>query len=186
MSGDWNVGQLHLGVTLIHSRTAGVSWETFNHVAAHLSAVLGPDDSSRVVNGVGLFETEMYISGMHGGHGGGKTSSFKRCIFLKTIGTVSVIDVLVTAIHARASHLCYVHLLQDGGAVADVAVDATAFGCRDWDLPASYLVSGAVTKTEQKQLEMLCSGFIKSLGICCPSAMAFMVQILDQILEILH
>ena len=129
----WNTGHLHLGVTLIQSQTTDVSWETFNPVAAHLSAVLGSEDSSRVVNGVGLFETEMYMSGMHGGHGGGKTSAFKRCLFLKTIGTVSVIDVLVAAIHARPSHLRYLHIMQDGGAVADVALGATAFGCRDWD-----------------------------------------------------
>ena len=41
---------------------------------------LGPEDNSKTVDGVGVFETEMYMSGMHGGHGGGKTSSFKRCL----------------------------------------------------------------------------------------------------------
>ena len=51
----WNTGQLHLGVTLIQSQTTGVRWETFNPVAAHLSAILGSEDCSRVVNGVGLF-----------------------------------------------------------------------------------------------------------------------------------
>ena len=85
------------------------------------------------MDGVGLFETEMYMSGMHGGHGGGKTSSFKRCLFLKRIGAVSVADRLVAAIETRPSPLCYLHLLQGSGGVSDVAADATAFGCRDWD-----------------------------------------------------
>ena len=129
----WNTGQLHLGVTLIQSQATGVSWETFNPVAAHLSAILGSENCSRVVNGVALFETEMYMSGMHGGHGGGKTSAFKRCLFLKGVGAVSVVDALVAAIDARPSPFCYLHLLQGGGAVADVAADGTAFGCRDWD-----------------------------------------------------
>ena len=80
----WNTGQLHLGVTLIQSQTTGVTWETFNPEAAHLSAVLGSEDSSRVVNGIDLFETEMYMSGMHGGHGGGKTSSSSVPYSLKT------------------------------------------------------------------------------------------------------
>jgi len=80
-----------------------------------------------------LFDTEMYRSGMHGGHGGGKTSSFKRCLFLKDIGAVNIADMLVAAVETRPSPLCYLHLLQGGGAVSDVKVDATAFGCRDWD-----------------------------------------------------
>ncbi|KAJ5365249.1 hypothetical protein N7517_008135 [Penicillium concentricum] len=40
---------------------------------------------------------------------------------------------LVTAIEIRPSPLCYLHLLQGGGAVGDVAADENAFGCRDWD-----------------------------------------------------
>jgi adenine phosphoribosyltransferase len=70
---------------------------------------------------------------MHGGHSGGKTSSFKRCIFLKRIGAVNIADILVAAVETRPSPLCYLHLLQGGGTVGDVAADATAFGCRDWD-----------------------------------------------------
>ncbi|KAF5637170.1 higher eukaryotic phosphomevalonate kinase [Fusarium sp. NRRL 52700] len=35
-----------------------------------LHSALGPEDNLEIVNGVGLFETEMYISGMHGGHSG--------------------------------------------------------------------------------------------------------------------
>ena len=46
---------------------------------------------------------------------------------------MTIVDALVAAIDARPSPFCYFHLLQGGGAVADVAADATAFGCRDWD-----------------------------------------------------
>jgi hypothetical protein len=46
---------------------------------------------------------------------------------------VNVADILVAAFETRPSPLCYLHLLQGGGAVGDVAADATAFGCRDWD-----------------------------------------------------
>ena len=129
----WNTGQLHLGVTLIQSQNTGVACGTLNPDAAHLIAVLGSEYCSRVVNGVDLFETEMYMFGMHGGHGSGKTSAFKRCLFLEGVGAVSVVDALVAAFDARPSPFCYLHLLQGGGAVADVAANATAFGCRDWD-----------------------------------------------------
>lgn len=88
----WNTDQLHLGVTLIQLHTAGVSCEDFEPVAAQLKAILGPENGSCVVDGVGLFETEMYMSGMHGGHSSGKTSSFKRCLFLKGIGAVRIVD----------------------------------------------------------------------------------------------
>lgn len=70
---------------------------------------------------------------MHGGHGGGKTSSFKRCLFLKNIGESDVANTLVAAVENRPTPLCYLHLLQGGGAAGDVAANATAFGCRDWD-----------------------------------------------------
>lgn len=127
----WDAGQLHLGVTMFESSTTGFASAT--QPPNPVCEILGPEDSSNVVDGVGLFETEMYVSGMHGGHGGGKTSSFKRCLFFKDIGSVQVADSLVAALKTRPSPLCYLHLLQGGGAVADVAADATAFGCRDWD-----------------------------------------------------
>jgi len=82
---------------------------------------------------VGLFDTEMYVSKLHGGPCGSKTSSFKRCVFLKNIGERSVTDRLLGALRTRPSPLCYIHLVQGGGAVGDIASDDTAFGCRDWD-----------------------------------------------------
>ncbi|KYG13746.1 hypothetical protein FVEG_13991 [Fusarium verticillioides 7600] len=124
-----NNAQMHLGVTLIESATTKVPPQSHTLIGS----ALGPEDNLNTVDGVGLFETEMYISGMHGGHGGGKTSSFKRCLFLKHTGAVDIANILVAAIETRPSPLCYLHLLQGGGAVSDVADHATAFGCRDWD-----------------------------------------------------
>ncbi|KAJ4112490.1 hypothetical protein NW768_011656 [Fusarium equiseti] len=72
-----------LGVTLIESAPPGTRWdrEPFN-TPERLLPDLGQPEDTRLVNSVELFDTEMYVSGMHGGHGGGKTSSFKRCVFL--------------------------------------------------------------------------------------------------------
>jgi FAD binding domain len=129
----WDTDQLHLGVTMFESSTTTVISEASTPTPTLVGANLGPEDNFKVVDDVGLFETEMYMSWMHGGHGGGKTSSFKRCLFLKCIAAVNIADVLVTAIETRPSPLCYLHLLQSGGAVGDVAAETTAFGCRDWD-----------------------------------------------------
>lgn len=127
----WDAGQLHLGVTMLDSFTPSPTFAT--PTPTPVGAIWGLEDDFKAVDGVSLFETEMYVSGMHGGHGGGKTSSFKRCLFLKRIGEANVADRLVAAVETRPSPLCYLHLLQGGGAVGDVAADATAFGCRDWD-----------------------------------------------------
>lgn len=125
----WDAGQLHLGVIMFESSTTRLPTPT----PMPVGAIWGSKADFKAEDGVGLFETEMYVSGMHGGHGGGKTSSFKRCLFFKCIGEANVADRLVAAVETRPSPLCYLHLLQGGGAVGDVAADATAFGCRDWD-----------------------------------------------------
>jgi adenine phosphoribosyltransferase len=127
----WDADQLHLGVTMYESSTDLLALNT--PTPTPLSALLGPENNVKVVDGIGLFDTEMYMSGMHGGHAGGKTSSFKRCLFLKDIRATNIINVLLAAIDTRPSPLCYLHLLQGGGAVNDMAPDATAFGNRDWD-----------------------------------------------------
>jgi adenine phosphoribosyltransferase/phosphomevalonate kinase len=124
-----NNAQIHFGVTFIESTTTILPSQS----PTLITAALGLEDSLQTVDSVGLFETEMYISRMHGGHGGGKTSSFKRCLFLKQIGAVNIINALIAAIETRPSPLCYLHLVQGGGSVSDVADVATAFGCRDWD-----------------------------------------------------
>lgn len=125
----WDAGQMQLGVTLFECSTTNSTSAT----PAPGGVIWGTGSDCRVVDGVELFETEMYMSGMHGGHGSGKTSSFKRCLFLKNIGEADVADRLVAAVESRPSPLCYLHMLQGGGAVGDVAADATAFGCREWD-----------------------------------------------------
>ncbi|KAJ6178107.1 hypothetical protein N7519_008568 [Penicillium mononematosum] len=131
----WDVGHLHLGVTMFESFETGLGSEMpiSMPLSKPMGTILGPEDNFESVDGVGLFESEMYMSGMHGGHSGSRTSSFKRCLFLKNIGTQEITNTLVTAIEIRPSPLCYLHLLQGGGAVGDVAADENAFGCRDWD-----------------------------------------------------
>ncbi|KAM0517680.1 hypothetical protein ACHAPE_004653 [Trichoderma viride] len=127
----WEADQLHLGVTMYESHTVNLNVEI--PTCTLLDEVLGPQDNIEVVDGVGLFDTEMYMSGMHGGHGGGKTSSFKRCLFIKDIGGADIANVLIEAMETRPSALSYLHLIHGGGAVANIAANATAFGCRDWD-----------------------------------------------------
>ncbi|CAI7604860.1 unnamed protein product [Penicillium glandicola] len=129
----WDIGQLHLGVTMFESSTPGLISETPMSIPTSVETIFGPEDSSQTADGVGLFEAEMYMSRMHGGHANGKTSSFKRCVFLRCIGALNVAEVLVAAIETRPSPLSYLHLLQGGGVIGNVAADATAFGCRDWD-----------------------------------------------------
>ncbi|GAM38010.1 hypothetical protein TCE0_033r08410 [Talaromyces pinophilus] len=126
----WDAGELRLGVTIFEASTT----LTFSAPeSSTIDAMFGPDIDSKVVNAVGLFDTEMYVSKMQGGHGQGKTSSFKRCLFLKQIGEPNVTKCLISAVEARPTPLCYLHLLHGGGAVGDVAANATAFSCRDWD-----------------------------------------------------
>ncbi|ODM20085.1 hypothetical protein SI65_05071 [Aspergillus cristatus] len=129
----WDIGQLHLGVTMFESSTTRLTSEIPTPTPGPVDTILGRKGNFKVVDGVGLFEAEMYMSGMHSGHGEGRTSSFKRCLFLKQIGALNIADILVAAVETRPSPLSYLHLLQGGGAVSDVAADATAFGCRDWD-----------------------------------------------------
>ncbi|KAI1386224.1 uncharacterized protein F4822DRAFT_309376 [Hypoxylon trugodes] len=125
-------GQLHFGITTIESWVTTLPVEGMTPDEA-VDTVLGKWDSEKCVDGVGLFETEMYISAMHGGHGGGKTSSFKRCLFFNSIQTTNIDDIFILAVETRPTPLCYLHFLPGGGAVRDAKDDATAFGCRDWD-----------------------------------------------------
>jgi hypothetical protein len=104
----WDIGQLHLGVTMFESSTTGL---TETPMPTPVGLILGPERNFKAVDGVGLFEAELYMSGMHGGHGGSKTSSFKRCLFLKSIGVLSIADTLVAAIETRPTPLCYLYLL---------------------------------------------------------------------------
>ncbi|KUJ20772.1 uncharacterized protein LY89DRAFT_771792 [Mollisia scopiformis] len=121
--------KLHLGVTMFECSTSLLSVEAL----APINTLLGPPDSFKIVDGVGLFDTEMYMSVLHGSRSGGKPSSFKRCLFLKHIGPTNIAEILLKAVETWPSPLCYLHLLQGGGAISDVPAHTTAFGCQDWD-----------------------------------------------------
>jgi adenine phosphoribosyltransferase len=125
----WEGDSLHLGIAMIEVVPTG---ETISSSSA-ARALWGPPVEIKTVDGIGLFNAELYISTIHGGHAGGKSSSFKRCIFLKDIGSVLITNRLKAALQVRPSPFCYVHCLHGGGAVHDITPDATAFGCRDWD-----------------------------------------------------
>lgn len=141
----WEDGKLRLGVTIFES-LAEETTSSFEQFSTTLDFLWGSGEDLKVTDGVDLFDTEMYVSRMHGGHGGGKTSSFKRCVFLKHIGEAEVADHLVAAIEKRPTALCYLHLLHGGGAVCDVAPEATAFGCRDWDF--ACVITGVWSRQE--------------------------------------
>lgn len=111
-----------------------------------VGSIWSSDDDFKTVDSVGLFETEMYVSGMYGGHGGGKTSSFKRCLFLNLIGESNIADRLVAAIETRPSPLCYLYLLQGDGAIEDAEAGDTAFGCRDWSF--ACVITGVWPRSE--------------------------------------
>ncbi|KAM7216766.1 hypothetical protein V8F06_007876 [Rhypophila decipiens] len=134
---DADTDKLHLGVTIYQVSDIVDGSEDPLPLNTQIKGVLGPAAETRVVDCNGLFETDMYMSGMQGGHGGGKTSSFKRCVFLKAIGSAdTTLQAMVDAMNMRPTALCYLHLLHGGGSegvVHNVRSDATAFGCRDWD-----------------------------------------------------
>ncbi|KAG8672720.1 hypothetical protein FPOAC2_06122 [Fusarium poae] len=138
--------QLIFGVTLFQSREIATDKGPFPATPESFIQVIGECDRTQTVDAVGLFDTEMYMSLMHGGHGGGKISSFKRCVFLKNIEEDILTNILLTAISSRPSSLCYFHLLQGGQEVQSVASDASAFGCRDWDF--ACVVTGVWPRDE--------------------------------------
>ncbi|KAI8182762.1 adenine phosphoribosyltransferase [Colletotrichum sp. SAR 10_86] len=129
----WDAGKPHLGITMYEATPFKPTLGPPPPVASPIARALGAEYNFRIVDSIGLFDTEMYMSTMHGGHAGGKTSSFKRCVFLRDIGTPNVSSALIAAVETRPSSLCYLHLLHGGGAVRDVPETASAFGCRDWD-----------------------------------------------------
>ncbi|KAF1970787.1 phosphoribosyl transferase domain protein [Bimuria novae-zelandiae CBS 107.79] len=126
----WDAGQLQLGVTTFEASMTPLA--SARSATKYIDGFWG-DCRRKVVNSVGLFETDLYLSGMHGGHARGKTFAFKRCLFLKHIGDENVAGRLLAAVQSRPTPLCYLHLLHGGEAVSDVAREETAFGCRDWE-----------------------------------------------------
>jgi len=83
------------------------------------------------MNDVDLFKIDMYMFEMHDEHDRDKIFSFKRCSFLKDIEEANVVDRLIVIVETCLSSLCYLHLLQDDEAINDVAINVTAFDCRD-------------------------------------------------------
>jgi hypothetical protein len=105
----WDASHLRFGVTMFESSMTRLTFVTLTPTP--VDAIWGPEDDFKAVDSVSLFETEIYVSGIHGGHGGSKTSSFKRCLFLKRIGEANVANRLITAVETRPSPLCYLYLL---------------------------------------------------------------------------
>ncbi|KAH1973046.1 hypothetical protein KXV92_004863 [Aspergillus fumigatus] len=139
----WEDGRTHLGVTLFECFTPADGLEPLSR----LSLPMGSEHSSKTMDGVEVFDADMYMSGMHGGHSGSKTSSFKRCLFLKDIGARNITEILARAIRTRPSPLCYLHFLHGGGAVDSVAIDASAFGCRGGDF--ACIVTGVWPRKDE-------------------------------------
>ncbi|KAF9882692.1 hypothetical protein FE257_005524 [Aspergillus nanangensis] len=129
----WEDGQVQLGVTMFECSVPGYGVEPFPGLILPTGTIPRSEDTPKTMNGVEVFDAEMYMSRMHGGHGGSKTSSFKRCLFFTSIAAQRVSAMLVRAIETRPSPLCYLHLLHGGGAINNVGLDATAFGCRGWN-----------------------------------------------------
>ncbi|KAF1918594.1 FAD binding domain-containing protein, partial [Ampelomyces quisqualis] len=139
----WENGHLSLGVTTFEAPKNNLS--SSPPISNRLEKAFGHAQTAEIMDGIQVFGAEMYMSGMHGGHGGGKTSSFKRCIFLKGIGNPAIAARLVSAVESRPSPMCYLHLLHGGGVVSGVEPDATAFGCRDWEF--ACVITGVWSRT---------------------------------------
>ncbi|KAF5624528.1 phosphoribosyl transferase domain protein [Fusarium sp. NRRL 52700] len=87
-----------------------------------------------------LFDKEMYVSKMHRGHGGGKTSAFKRCVFLKDIARTDIMKVLISAAKDGPTPYYYLNLVHGGKAIRHIISEGTAFSYRDWDFACVYRV----------------------------------------------
>jgi hypothetical protein len=129
----FDAGQLRLGVTLFdidednrHARS------TPRAPSALFQVHYGKEDKVEIMDSHQVFDAEMYVSRMHGGHGGDRTSAFKRCVFLGDKDNAGLMTQLVSVMKNRPSPLCYFHLIQGGGAISEVGVETTASGCRDW------------------------------------------------------
>ncbi|KAF1934723.1 hypothetical protein EJ02DRAFT_507382 [Clathrospora elynae] len=142
--------RLHLGVAVIEAYNSNFTRVLLT--PAFEADIWGSGSDIKTVDGFGLFETEIYVYGMHGGHAGGKSSAFKRCIFLKNIGDKKIASRLVAAIKAQPSQFCYLHMIQGGGAVGDIAEEATAFGCRDWEY--ACVITGVWPREEGDDSEL--------------------------------
>ncbi|RKL42153.1 hypothetical protein BFJ70_g4896 [Fusarium oxysporum] len=126
ISSDCEGGQMRCGMTTFLCSLEGVSHDSSKGLLLE------------TVDAIELFDKEMYISKMHGGHGGDKTSAFKRCVFLKDMANTGAIKVLIPATKDGPTPYCYFHLAHGGKAVRNTAPEDTAFGCIDWDLACVF------------------------------------------------
>lgn len=136
-----NAEKLHLGVSTIESCPDESFLALDDDDEDDARRLLGKELESTIVDEAGLFQTEFYMSKLLRESGGGKTSSFKRCVFIKDVGAAKVADVLIAATEQIPTRWCYIHLMQGGGKIRQVAPSATAFGCRDWEY--ACVVTGA-------------------------------------------
>ncbi|KAK4160291.1 adenine phosphoribosyltransferase [Cladorrhinum sp. PSN259] len=126
-----NTDRICYGINTFIEDGPCVTISTQQEIPFSLRDMMGWGVEAELVDAMALFDKEMYMSTMHGGHGGGKTSAFKRCVFLKDL--VSASTPLVSAFLGRPTEFCYYHLIHGRGAIEDVVPEASAFGCRDWD-----------------------------------------------------
>lgn len=136
-----NIGQLTLGVVFFETPEA-----VMTDAKQPLREYFGTESSASMVHSPDLFDADICLSYLHSGYGSGKTSSFKRCIFIRDIATSNVADLLVTAMENRPSPLSYLHLLQGGGVIRDTPDGASAFGCRDWGF--ACIITGVWSRDE--------------------------------------
>ncbi|KAF2669436.1 hypothetical protein BT63DRAFT_260991 [Microthyrium microscopicum] len=135
-----DAGKLHLGISLIEYSTTNLDFEESERYAGNMSISWKSKPNLKIADGLKMFESEMHMTSLHGGHASGKTSSFKRCLFLDNIGHHSQHDtsrLLAEAMRSSPTQLCYIHLLKGGVRprnMGDIKNTTTAFGNRIlWD-----------------------------------------------------
>lgn len=104
---------------------------TDTHLPANESPGTQAEEQEPNVTGLEIFQAEKAIRLLHYSMCGNKTSSFKRCVFLRHVKP-GLAGILLSAMNSSPSAFCRIHLHHYGSeAIQGVAVDATAFGCRD-------------------------------------------------------
>lgn len=164
----WDAGRLCWGATMFECSFSS----DFRHpeqITQLAENLLGPSSNARCLNSEEMFDADLYMSGMHGSHIG-STSSFKRCVFLKNIGMESAQKAIQLILTSQPTGLCYLHLLQGGGAIVKIAETASAVGCRDWDF--ACVITGVWEKqTNDPSIEAAVERWVYSaVGILTPYA----------------
>ncbi|KAI1929623.1 hypothetical protein LOZ65_001711 [Ophidiomyces ophidiicola] len=66
-------GEMRLGITMFETSTPSYDSRPLQPTPIPPNTFLGPEDSLEYMDGVEVFDAEMYVSEIHGGHGGSKT-----------------------------------------------------------------------------------------------------------------